>query len=325
MKNWSVDNTNTPLVSINCITYNHEQYIEQALDGFIMQKTNFPFEIIIHDDASTDKTADIIRKYEINYPKIIKPIYETENQFSKDNYSFFNFISAACKGKYIAICEGDDYWTDEKKLQIQVNFLEQNPDFSASFHNVNIFQEKEQKLVSNYLFREVPDVLDVKELAKQFCIPTCSFIYRRNPTINTKIQKLGKMPFGDYSLELFNAENGKIKKFNNIMGVYRVGNGINTSTFNNPYSNFKRYLQDYMAMAKLYMALEDSDAKIEMQQHLEEDETIIMNYYTKAQTQAIEYQRVISVYSSISFKLGKFLTAPFRWMKRTIQKIVNQK
>ena len=87
MQNWDVDNTDTPLVSVRCITYNHESYITQSLDGFLMQKTNFPFEVIIHDDASTDKTADIIREYEVKYPKIIKPIYETENQYSKHDGS----------------------------------------------------------------------------------------------------------------------------------------------------------------------------------------------------------------------------------------------
>lgn len=83
MQNWGTDNSDTPLVSVCCITYNHEPYIAHALDGFLMQKTNFPFEVIVHDDASTDRTAEIIREYEVRFPKIIKPIYETENQYSK--------------------------------------------------------------------------------------------------------------------------------------------------------------------------------------------------------------------------------------------------
>ena len=98
------------LVSISCITYNHEKYIRDALEGFLMQKTDFKYEILIHDDASTDNTAKIIREYEEKYPDLIKPIYQKENQWSKGNYrisSTFNIPRA--KGKYIAFCEGDDF------------------------------------------------------------------------------------------------------------------------------------------------------------------------------------------------------------------------
>ncbi|MFK2238497.1 glycosyltransferase family 2 protein [Bacteroides fragilis] len=106
-----------PLVSIFCITYNHSSYIRQCLDGFLIQKTNFPFEVLIHDDASTDDTAGIIKEYEAKYPDIIKPIYQVENQYSKglDINIVYNLPRA--RGKYIAMCEGDDYWIDPLKLQ----------------------------------------------------------------------------------------------------------------------------------------------------------------------------------------------------------------
>lgn len=112
-----------PLVSISCITYNHVSYIRQCLDGFLMQKTDFPFEIVVHDDASTDKTAEIVREYEKKYPNIIKPIYELENQYSKPGISINDITFPYLRGKYIALCEGDDYWIDENKLQMQVDFL----------------------------------------------------------------------------------------------------------------------------------------------------------------------------------------------------------
>lgn len=120
-----------PLVSINCLTYNHIQYIRQCLDGFLMQKTDFKFEVLVHDDASTDGTADIIREYEAKYPDIIKPIYQTENQYKKGRGLCIGYdlqIKRA-RGKYIADCEGDDFWTDPLKLQKQVDFLEANPDY----------------------------------------------------------------------------------------------------------------------------------------------------------------------------------------------------
>ena len=129
-----------PLVAIRCITYNHGSYIRDALDGFVMQQTDFSFVAIVHDDASTDNTAAIIREYASRYPDIILPIYETENQYSKHDGSLRRIMNNACAAtgaKYIALCEGDDYWTDPLKLQKQVDFLESHPDYSLCFHNAN--------------------------------------------------------------------------------------------------------------------------------------------------------------------------------------------
>ena len=112
------------IVSIQCLVYNHEPYLRKCLDGFVMQKTNFKFEAIVHDDCSTDGSAAIIREYAEKYPDIIKPIYETENQYSKHDGSLDRIMDSACKGKYIALCEGDDYWTDPLKLQKQYDVLE---------------------------------------------------------------------------------------------------------------------------------------------------------------------------------------------------------
>ncbi len=124
-----------PLVSVGIITYNHEKYIRQCLEGVMMQKTNFPFEVIIGEDCSTDNTRSIIQEFEAKYPGIIKPIYHEKNVGGARNA--YEFCYAHVKGKYIAMCEGDDYWTDPYKLQKQVDFLEQNPDCVMCFHHVN--------------------------------------------------------------------------------------------------------------------------------------------------------------------------------------------
>ena len=137
IQNWKKDVTK-PVVSICCIAYNHEPYIEDALEGFLIQETDFPFEILIHDDASTDKTADIIHEYEARYPKLIKPIYQTKNQYSQGKKpSYFNFERA--QGEYIAMCEGDDYWIDPLKLQKQVDFLKKNPEALAIIFSYEYF------------------------------------------------------------------------------------------------------------------------------------------------------------------------------------------
>lgn len=118
------------LVSVVCLSYNHEKYIRDALDGFVMQKTNFGFEVIIHDDASTDNTIVIIKEYAEKYPDIIKPIFEKENQYSKPGGDILGKTIMACQGKYLAFCEGDDYWIDPNKLQKQVDYLEEHPECS---------------------------------------------------------------------------------------------------------------------------------------------------------------------------------------------------
>ncbi|MBR5323652.1 MAG: glycosyltransferase [Muribaculaceae bacterium] len=131
----------TPLVSVLTLAYNQAPYIRECLDGVLMQKTNFAFELLIHDDASTDGTADIIREYEAKYPDIIKPIYQTENQYTRGGKIMNRFMYPRVKGKYIAMCEGDDYWTDPLKLQKQVDFMEANPDCSLCCHHMKVYSE----------------------------------------------------------------------------------------------------------------------------------------------------------------------------------------
>jgi len=127
-----------PLLTVVCLTYNHEAFIRATLDGFLAQQTNFPFEVVVHDDASTDGTAAIIREYEACYPHIIRPIYQQQNQFSL-GVPFSTALFARSKARYIAYCEGDDYWTDPHKLQIQVDFLESHPDYVMTYHDAYMF------------------------------------------------------------------------------------------------------------------------------------------------------------------------------------------
>lgn len=152
--NWKGD-IDKPVVSICCITYNHEPYIEDALEGFLIQETDFPFEILIHDDASTDRTAEIIREYEAKYPRLIKPIYQVYNQYLINKALPFVNCSKSADGKFIAICEGDDFWCDPRKLQIQVDYLNNNPEVVISAHDAYIIDEngtkiKDSKLPKNH-------------------------------------------------------------------------------------------------------------------------------------------------------------------------------
>lgn len=205
-------NNKTPLLSICCLAYNHAPYIRQCLDGFMMQKTDFAFEVLIHDDASTDGTADIIREYEAKYPDIIKPIYQTENQYSKGIKISGTYQFPRAKGKYIAMCEGDDYWIDPLKLQKQVDFLEANEDYSLCCHRYKIYDEKSELWTEDYgseLFHENPEGVEfanklnfekwlTKTMTLVFRKSLCEFIdlskykYSRDVYLNYELLKLGK-------------------------------------------------------------------------------------------------------------------------------------
>lgn len=235
---------NKPLLSVACLAFNHEKYIRKALDGFLMQKTNFPIEIIVHDDASTDNTANIIREYEKKHPGVIKPIYQKENQYSKGIKPSQTFVWPNCSGKYIALCEGDDYWTDPDKLQKQVDFLEKHQEYIMSFHKVKV--SRENAIFDDYLtVRGLPksrDTFDTYDLSKANFVPTCSVVFRNvmGEYADNKVLKESKI--GDYVLYLYLSLRGKIRLHNDCMGVYRVHKGGIWSMQNKQYLR-KQYLE----------------------------------------------------------------------------------
>ena len=211
------------IVSVICNTYNHESYIRQCLDGFIMQETTFAFEVLIHDDASIDKTADIIREYEAKYPDIIKPIYQTENQYSKKIGIMKSFQYPRVKGKYIALCEGDDYWIDPLKLQKQVDFLDANPEYAMCFHNAIVsYEDKKHK--DHLFFNIVNKEYKGTEVYKRWIIPTASVLYRTEILYTELFNSLSvckNIVYGDTPLFVLCAHHGKIRGMSDIMSIYR--------------------------------------------------------------------------------------------------------
>lgn len=220
MQNWKRD-TDNPILSIDSITYNHEKYIAKAIEGFLMQETDFPFEILINEDCSTDNTASIIKEFEKNYPNIIKPIYQKENQYSKGVEQDFNFPRA--KGKYIALCEGDDYWTDPLKLQKQVDFLEKNDEYILSYHKTRKVNE-EGVLITDEVDAVNHD-LDADQLkcAEEY-IQTCTVVFRHIPLKPT--DELKKAYNGDAVLWHLLSFHGKSKYLQNVgYSHYRIHSG----------------------------------------------------------------------------------------------------
>lgn len=181
MKNWR-GNISEPVVSICCITYNHEKYIEEAIDSFLIQETNFPFEIVIGEDCSTDNTRKIVEKYREKYRNIIKLIISENNVGMQANGQR---TMEACKGQYIAACEGDDYWTDKKKLQLQKDFLESNPEYVICYTDVEAFNEN--GVIYDYIGGAKKD-LTADELKKATPINTLTTMYRNIMKDNFSIE-----------------------------------------------------------------------------------------------------------------------------------------
>ncbi len=212
----------TPLVSICCITYNHEKYIKDAIEGFLMQKTSFPIEIIIYDDASTDKTVDIIKEYEAKYSELFNCMYQKENQYSKGVRGIVaKFTFPLAKGKYIALCEGDDYWTDSNKLQKQVDFLEVNPEYTMCFHGAEVLCDGVGKINGLYEDLENRDYTG-HDIFPTWRVPTASVVFRSKyiQQISEKLLNPGYY-YGDTIVYLTLAEYGKLYCYKKKMSIYR--------------------------------------------------------------------------------------------------------
>lgn len=224
----------TPIVSIVCTAFNHENFIRDALEGFIMQKTNFPFEIIVHDDASIDKTASIIKKYESEYPQLFVSIYQTENQFSKKEVNIWTDITfPRARGKYIAICEGDDYWTDPYKLQKQVDFLENNTDYGMVHTGIKVVDLNNELIFFSDSCRPSGEVLF--DLLKSAFVVTCSTCFKKSiskEAIDQVAKEDLKCVF-DYWLWLHIAMRSKIHYMPEITSAYRShSGGVTKGNFN---------------------------------------------------------------------------------------------
>jgi glycosyltransferase involved in cell wall biosynthesis len=219
------DQPNNVLVSVCCLTYNHAPFISECLDGILMQECNFEFEILINDDFSNDGTREIILEYQQKYPSIIKPIFQKDNLWSKGYRGFnqkFNFTRA--KGCYIALCEGDDYWTDPNKLQKQVNFLINNNDYALVFHNAIILNNDNLNYTSVFSKNQNRDYSQ-EELFENWTVPTASMVFRKkivNHDTYLSISKEKDLIFGDNLIQISSFLIGKVGCIIDNMSVYRI-------------------------------------------------------------------------------------------------------
>ena len=274
------------VVSISCITYNHAPYIRQCLDGFLMQKTNFAIEVLIHDDASTDGTTEIIKEYEAKYPDIIKPIYEEENQWVKGRRgsAVFNFPRA--KGKYIALCEGDDYWTDPLKLQRQVDFLEENQDYVLTSHYyIQYFQELQRygDILPSQLKGNI--IYNLQDFISYKCWYTqpLTTVFRRSALNLEHYSKFNCSK--DVTLFYLLLKEGKGLLMDDVMGCYRINKtGVWSSV-----GRQDRIIADLQCLKGIYDVEETDDSL-----------SYIYNYLIRTGYLGISFfRRSLSLYISI--------------------------
>lgn len=316
------------MVSICCITYNQEAFIQDALEGFLKQKTNFSYEVLIHDDASTDRTAEIIRTYADRYPDIIKPILQTENQYSKGLTNIsgtFNFPRA--QGKYIAMCEGDDYWTDANKLQMQTDYMEENPGCALCFHSAEV--DVQEWAVTERRMRPYPYdriVMPEEIIDKRSGYPTASLMFRTE-MVQALPHFYVNAPIADIPLQLLAAARGYGYYIDRPMCVYRLGGAVSWTSMmkqGDYEGKQKRYFEQ---MEQMYRGFdEESGGRFH-----DTVEQAIRRLYFLTQVNTKHYEVVLDktnreFYKELNLRTRCFIrletTAPglYRWLQNLIRR-----
>lgn len=246
-------------VSVLCTAYNHEKYIRECLEGFVNQTTKFEFEVLVHDDASTDSTASIIREYEQKYPNIIQGIYQKENQYSKGRYINLDILLPLAKGKYIAFCEGDDYWCDSNKLQSQYDALEKHPQCFMTVHRTQKMNEEGIPYRSYIPSKKAPvgiinqdDFIQGKPGKSGFHVSSFFVRTKALREYAADIPLFRKcVNFGDIPYQLYFGCRGPIYCVRGIMSRYRTGS-INSWSSQLSAGSIKKMDEHYDMVAKMF-------------------------------------------------------------------------
>lgn len=317
---------NEIMVSISCITYNHEKYIRQCLDSLLMQKTNFNYEIIVHDDASTDNTANIIREYEKKYPEIIKPIYQSENQYSKGTYITSTYVVPKVKGKYVAHCEGDDFWTDPYKLQKQFDIMEKNPDCSICVHRVKDYYENGEMLDNehpNFDLNEcklnLGEYLELVAKNNPYPFQTTSYFVRADVKKDYAFNSpefVGKFGVGDVPSVLFALTRGDMYYLNELMSGYRLQ--VKGSWSSKNYTNIKRrvkHLSDLVTGYTSFNEFTNNEYDCYINDICEKNKFLIALLSKKYKTSlSKKYRKYFNKYLSKKEKLAVIIYAVFPFL-----------
>ena len=243
-------------VSVVCTAFNHGAYIRDALEGFVSQRADFAFEVLISDDASADDTAAVIRDYAARYPEIIRPFYLEKNLYSQGISLYDAVLYPAARGRYIALCEGDDYWSDPAKLQRQADFLDAHPDYSACVHNTLLHytdgSRPDAPLFQDRAEQDIPFETVVRGMAGAF--HTSSIMARREFLLNPPDFRAVAFRHGftDYPVGIWLTMQGKVRYLDRCMSVYRVGSNPSawSSGVDRHYAKFKQFVTGEIEMLR---------------------------------------------------------------------------
>jgi glycosyltransferase involved in cell wall biosynthesis len=308
-RSWDI-RKDEPVVSVCVQTYQHANYIRDCLDGILMQATDFPFELLLHDDASTDGTVEICREYAEKYPEIIKPIFQKENKYSEGICPFTEYQIPRARGRYIAFCEGDDYWTDTQKLQKQVEILDANKDASACVHDFMYYDQAKDE----HLGRRNAALTSEGGILKFDSFSFGNWIYQPLTGMIRRdlVAGIDSSPYKywrDMHLYYILTQKGVVCYYNRCMGVYRQHEGgIHMSS-----NQYQKVRTDLFVWHELWLNFRSRD--------LEERFFKVLN-----QVIAIElgsglknYKDYITIFrKSCSISLAKSVSLPFRLFVRLI-------
>lgn len=261
------------MVSVICTVYNHGKYIRQCLDSLVEQKTSFKYEVLVHDDASQDGSVGIIKEYAQRFPKIVVPVLQKENQYSK-GINPTHILLKKARGKYIAMCEGDDFWVRKDKLAKQVSFMESHPEYSLCVHAA-YYANEDGKLdyVNQFMAYETEQTVSTEEVLSGWKFATNSILYRRDARKDLEIPFQQRCSNGDFATLVYLALQGKVYYMPEAMSAYRVESigSLNWVWKNNPnkyiesrkeFSNMLRRIDDYTG-GKYHQIIEQNIEQVE--------------------------------------------------------------
>ena len=304
-----------PVVVIWCLAYNQKDFIRDALNGFVMQETNFPYEVIVHDDCSTDGTTEIIQEYAKNYPDVIKPIIEIENQWQKGGLKhIIHLMNESYRlGKYIAFCEGDDYWTDSCKLQKQVDFLETHPDYSMCFHSAKKKYETDAKAWIDCENIQDKDY-DPTDIFINWTVPTASVLCRKEAMdFYATLKRPERIQNYDIFIILSCAMVGKLRGMHEQMSVYRIQDGGLTY-------NKKALVRCTMNNPNHFVCLKENFPIVDSRPV---NDTISKVFYERALIQLSLTNKIRDYGMSFRYSPVRFVTMACKMLVKTIMGLFN--
>ena len=316
------------MVSVLCTAYNHEEYIRDALESIVSQQTDFPFELLVNDDASTDGTAAIIREYEEKYPDIVRPFYQPKNLYSQDIDIYYAVFFPNARGKYTAFCEGDDYWTDPTKLQRQVDFMQAHPEYPACVHNTLLHYCVGDRADEELVRHDGDCDVEFEDI-----LPGMNTAWHTSSLL-AKTELLASPPdfyyiaaeygFGDYPYGIWLRHNGPVHFINRTMSAYRICSNQDawSSGVEGQYDKLTRFMTGAVSMLEAYRTHVADPELLELV-----DSNILKWKFQLLYTQGRDRELRRPPYNSIlktkplRFRINNAVKCTFPWLHRLYRKI----